>query len=96
MIARLNTGHACADFAHNARALMAQNAREDALTIQPVKRIGIGMADAGRHDLDQDFPGLRAFKVQFDDFQRFLGFKGDSGASLHGGLLGGGLDFQVL
>ena len=85
MIARLHAGHARADFAYNACALMAEHAREDALTVQPVQRVGIGMADAGRHDLDQDFPGLRAFQIQFDNFQRFLGFKGDSGARFHEG-----------
>ena len=89
MIARLHAGHAGADFAHDARALMAQHAREDALGVQPVQRVGIGMADAGGHDLDQNFARLGALQVQFDDFQRFLGFKGDSGACFHGGLLGG-------
>ena len=45
------------------------------------------MADAGRHDLDQHFAGLGAFKVEFDDFERLLGGKGNGGTGLHEALL---------
>src|SRR5688572_11385822 len=63
---------------------MPENRREDSLRILALERIGIGMTDAGRHDLDQDFAGLRAVQVDLDDFERLIGGESDSGASLHG------------
>ena len=84
MVAGLHAGHACADLAYDARAFMAEHAGEDTLAVQAVQRIGVGVADAGRHDLDQDLAGLRAFQIKFDDFERLLRFKSDGGAGLHG------------
>src|SRR3546814_12397119 len=49
-----------------------------------VERVGIGVADARRHDLDQHLARLRAFEVEFDDFQRLLRFERNGGAGLHG------------
>jgi hypothetical protein len=69
-----------ADLAHHARALVAEDRGEDALAVQSVERIGVGVADAGRHDLDQHFAGLRPFQIDLDDFQRLLGLEGDGGA----------------
>ena len=54
------------------------------LVVEPVERVGVGVADAGRHDFDQDFPGLGAFQIDFDDFKRLLGRKRNGGAGLHG------------
>ena len=85
MVAGNDAGDARADLAHDARALMAQHAREDALAVEPVERIGVGVADARRHDLDQHLARLRAFEVEFDDFERLLRFERDGGAGLHGG-----------
>ena len=34
--------------------------REDAFGVEPVERVGVGVADAGRHDLDQHLAGLAA------------------------------------
>ncbi len=87
MVARHQAGDASPHFADDARALMAQDRREDALAVEPVQRIGIGMADAGRHDLDQDFARLGAFQIDFDDFEGLLRFEGDGGAGFHGGQL---------
>ncbi len=84
MVARLHAGHARADLAHDAGALMAEHAREQAFQIEPVQRVGIGVADARRHDLDQHFAGLGPFEVELDDLERFLRFECNGGASLHG------------
>ena len=83
MIAGLHGGDAGADLANDARALMAEDGRKNALAVETVERIGVGMADAGRLDLDQDFAGLRPFQVELDDLQRLLCLEGDGGACLH-------------
>ncbi len=51
--------------------------------VEAVERVGVGVADAGRHDLDQHLAGLGPFEVELDDLQRLLGFEGDGGAGLH-------------
>ncbi len=55
MVARLDAGDPGADFSHNPRPFVAENAREQALGIEPVKRIGIGVAHSGYHDFHQHF-----------------------------------------
>jgi hypothetical protein len=42
------------------------------------------MADARRHDLHQNFAGLGAFQVEFDDFERLFRFESDGSAGFHG------------
>ena len=51
--------HAGADLAHDSGAFMAENGGELALGIEARKRVGVGVADAGRHHFDEDFAGLR-------------------------------------
>ena len=62
MVADLQRRHARADLAHDAGALMAEDRRELAFGIQPRQRIGVGVADAGRHHLDQHLARLRAIQ----------------------------------
>ena len=87
MIARLQRGDALAHFQHDACALMAEDGGEDAFGI--VARAGelIGMAQAGRLDLDQDLAPFRAFEVHLHDFKRFAGFHGNGGTGSHHGSL---------
>ena len=84
MIARLHAGHARPHLADHAGALMAEDRGEQALAVEPVERVGVGMADAGRHDLDQHLARLGAFEIELDDLERLLGREGDGGAGLHG------------
>ena len=84
MIADGDAGHARADFAHDARAFVAEDAGEDAFAVEAVERVGVGVADAGGLDLDQHFAGLRAFEIEFDDFQWLLGRERDCGSGFHG------------
>ncbi len=92
VIAGLYAGDARADFAHDPCAFVAEHAGEDALGIQPIQRIGVGMANARRHDFHQHFAGLRAFEVKLDDFEWLFGGEGNGGAGFHGfGLLCGHL-----
>ena len=87
VVARLDAGDARPDLQHHARALMPQDRGEQALGIQPVQGVGVGVADACGLDLDQHLAGLGAFQVDLDDLQRLLGFEGDGGAGLHVRLL---------
>src|SRR5207342_2377210 len=83
MVARLHAGYARPDFTHHACAFMAEDRGEDALAVESVERISIGVADTGRHDLDQHLARLWPFKVELDDLERLLRFESDSGAGLH-------------
>jgi hypothetical protein len=58
---------------------MAQDRGENALAVESVERIGVGVADARRHDFDQHFARLRPFQIDFDDFQRLLCLESDGG-----------------
>ena len=84
MVAGLHAGDARADFAHDPRALMAEHAGEQTLRIEPVQRVGIGVADAGRLDLNQHLARPGAFEIELDDLEWPFGFEGDGGAGFHG------------
>ena len=62
---------------------MAEDRRKNSLAVQTIQRVGVGVADAGRLDLDQHFTGFRTFQIEFNDFERLLGLKGDCGARFH-------------
>ena len=85
MIARLDAGHARANLAHDPGAFVTEDRGEDPFAVEPVQRVGIGVAHTGGHDFDQHFAGLGPFKVQLDDFQRLLGGERNGGAGFHGG-----------
>src|SRR3546814_21019081 len=84
MVAGDDARHARADLAHDPCALMPQHAREDALAVETVERVSVGVADARRHDLDQHLARLRTFEVELDDLERLLRFERNGGAGLHG------------
>jgi hypothetical protein len=62
---------------------MAEDRRKDSFAVEAVKGVGVGVADAGRLDFNQDFAGLGALEIKLDDFKRLLCFECDSGACLH-------------
>ena len=62
---------------------MPEDRREDSFAVQTVERVGVGMANSGRLDLDKDFARVGAIQVEFDDFKRLLGLERDCGACLH-------------
>ena len=70
-------------FANHAGTLVPKDRWENALAVEPVQRIGVGVADAGRYDFDQHLAVLGTLQVQLDDFERLLGFEGDGSAGLH-------------
>ena len=83
MIAHRNAGHPGANLAHHPRALMPQNRRKQPLAVEPVQGVSIGMANPGRHDLDQHLPGARPVEIDFDNLQRAFGLECNGGTGLH-------------
>src|ERR1700733_1593249 len=83
MVAGLDRGNARAHFPDNAGALMAEDRGEDSLAVQAIQRIGVGVADSRRLDLDEDFASLWTIQVELDDLKRLLRFERDCGACLH-------------
>jgi hypothetical protein len=63
-------GHAVADFDHDARALVPQDRRKQPFGVVAGQRKGIRMANPGRLDFDQDFPGPWAFELNDFYFKR--------------------------
>ena len=84
MVADLERGHAGADLAHDAGALMAEDRRELSFRIEARQRVGIGVADARRHHLDQNLAGLGPADLDGLDGQRLARLPGDGGTCLHG------------
>jgi hypothetical protein len=72
MIARSDGCYARADFANDTGTLMAEDWREDSFAVEAVKRVAVGVTDAGRLYLDKDFTGLRPVKIKLDDFKGFF------------------------
>src|SRR5581483_4559877 len=55
VVAGFDRGDARADLADDASAFVSEDRRKDALAVEAVEGIGVGMADTGGLDLDQDF-----------------------------------------
>ena len=83
MIARREAGDTGADLADNASTLMPQNGREHPFRISPRQGEGIGMTDAGGHDLDKHLAGARHVEIDLHDFKGLAGFNGNCGTGLH-------------
>src|SRR3546814_104102 len=84
VVAGLQRGDAGPDLQHHARALVAEDRREDTLGVGARERELVGVADAGRLDLDQHLAGPRALEGHGFDGERLAGLAGDGGAGLHG------------
>ena len=83
VVAWLHRGDARADLDDDAGALVAEDRREEALGIGARQRELVGVADAGRLDLDQHLEGLRSLELHRLDLQRLAGLEGHSGAHVH-------------
>ncbi len=84
MVGFLQRSHAGTRIDHHAGAFVAENRRKQALRIRPGTRELVGMADAGRLDLDQDFAFLWPIKIDGLDAERLARFPGDGGFRFHG------------
>ena len=70
VVALFDAGHPRPDIDDDAGALMAEDRRKQPLGIGPGQRVGVGMADAGRLDLDQHLAGFRPVEPHRLDRQR--------------------------
>ena len=83
VIPRRDRGDAVTDLADDTRPLMTEDRRERPFRIIARQGEGIGVADAGRLDLDQDLAGLRPFEIDFLDDQRLGRLQRDGCACFH-------------
>jgi len=83
VVAGRNRCHASADLDDHARAFVPEDGGEQALRVLARERVVVGVADAGRLDLDQHLAGARAIEIQLDDLERLLGRERDGRAGLH-------------
>jgi hypothetical protein len=86
MVIPLQRSDAGPDLADDACALVPENRRKLALGIETGKSVSVGMADAGRHDLNEHLSGLRPFKADGFDGQRLSRFPGHCGSGFHDNL----------
>jgi len=83
MIAGFYRSDPCSHLSHDPCTLVTEDGRKNAFAVEAVKRVGVGVADAGRLDFDKDFTGLWPFQVNLDDFKRLFCFERDSGTGFH-------------
>ncbi len=83
VVAFLQRLHAGTDVDDDARAFVAEDHREQALGIRAGARELVGVADAGRPDLDQHFAGFWPGQFDVDHLERLAGRPGDCCACLH-------------
>src|SRR5262245_7013192 len=83
VVAFLHRGDAGADVHDDAGALVPEDRREQALWIGARQRELIGVADAGRLDLDHHFAGLGAVELHGRDFERLAGRDCERRAYVH-------------
>jgi hypothetical protein len=70
VVARLEAGHAGPDFEHDAGAFVPEDRGEQPLGVSARQRERVGVADAGRPDLDQHLsPAFGAFEIELDDLE---------------------------
>ena len=74
---RFKRRHAGAGLDDDARAFMSENRGEQSFGVGARQSVGVGVADAGRLDFDEDFAGLWPFEVNACDFERLAGLVRD-------------------
>ncbi len=62
---------------------MPEDRWEKTLGVGAGKRVRVGMADAGRLDLDQDFTAARTVEIDLLDLQRLSGLMRDCRFDFH-------------
>jgi hypothetical protein len=86
VVALLERHHARPDIDDHARALMAEDHREQPLGIAARAGELVGVADARRLDLDQHLAKLRALEIDGFDDEFFPGLVTDRSLGLHASL----------
>ena len=84
MVALAHARHALPDVDDDAGPLMAEDSGEQTLRIGAREGEIVGVANAGRLDLDQNLPVAGAFEIDLGHLDRLSSGDGDGGAGLHG------------
>ena len=84
MVALFHAGHAGPDIDDDARALVAEDGREEPFGVGAGERELVGVADAGGLDLDQHLAAPGPVEVDLHDLERLALLDGDGGAGFHG------------
>ncbi|MCY1271717.1 hypothetical protein D9M69_209480 [compost metagenome] len=77
VVAHLQGGYALAHCLDDAAALVAEDAGEHALGIRAGQGVGIGVADAGRNDPDQNLASPGRLHIDFNNFERLIRSESD-------------------
>jgi hypothetical protein len=85
VVALLHAGHARPDVDDDAGALMAEDGGEQPFGVGAGERELVGVADAGRLDLDQHLAGFRPVELDLGDLERLGLLECDRGAGFHRG-----------
>src|SRR5947208_3067336 len=64
-------------------ALVAEDRGEDPFRILAFQRVGVGVADSGRHDLDQHLARFGPVEIDLVDLERPVRRNRDRGSGLH-------------
>src|ERR1700747_3815340 len=91
MVAFCNARHAAADIDDEARPLVAEDCRKEALRVATGQGELVGMADSGCLDLDQHLAVFGSVELNLLDLERLTSLESDSSACLHDLLPGFGL-----
>src|SRR5690606_20564325 len=83
VIADAERRHPRPDLDHDTGALMAEDGRERAFRVVARQGEGVGVADAGRLDLDQHLARLRPLELDRVDLQRLAGLERYRRAYVH-------------
>ena len=83
MVALFNRSDPGPNVDNNAGALVTEDGGKQPLRIGARERKFVGVANAGRFDLDQNFAGARAVELNRRYFQRLAGRVGHGGANIH-------------
>src|SRR6185437_12515748 len=83
VVARLHRTHPPPHLAHDPRPLVTEDRGEKPLAVETVQRIGIGVANPRRLDLNQHLARLRTLQIKLDYLKRLLRLKRHGGPCLH-------------
>ncbi len=83
VVALLDAGDARPDIDHDAGAFMAENGGKEPFRIGAGQGEFVGVADAGRLDLDQHLEGLRPLELHRLDAEWLAGLEGHRRAHIH-------------
>ena len=83
VVTDFQSGYAGADRFNNTATFMAKDSGKQALWVSARQGVSVGMAYTGGNDTHQDLALLRRGNINFNDFQRLVGFKRHRGTGFN-------------